>query len=105
MLQCSECEYFRRDAAGRVSFGCDPFSTIKEPACLTKLQLVRTMEMGQKLDRLVNAYEATLSIYRRMQPLQEKMIEHMEREMRETDEGESWKFGDAEDDELDDDRI
>lgn len=101
MIQCSECEYFHRDAAGRISFTCDPFSTIKEPACIAKLQLLRETENGQKLDRLVNAYESTLSIYRRLQPMQEKIMEHMEREISETEETDSWKFGNEEDDDDD----
>jgi hypothetical protein len=98
MIQCSECEYFRRDTAGRVTFLCDPFATIKEPACLDKLHLVREMENGQKLDRLVAAYEATLSMYRRLQPMQEKIMEHMEREITDTEQGDAWKFGLDEDD-------
>lgn len=101
MLQCSSCEFFHRDHRGRVSFSCDPFSNIKEPECLTKLTLARTMESDRKLERLVNAYEATLAIYRKMQPLQEKMFEHMEREIRESEEGDSWKYGTADDDEDD----
>lgn len=107
MLQCSECEFFRRDAAGRVALSCDPFATIKEPECLVKLQLIKSMESGQKLDRLVSAYEGTLAIYRRMQPLQEKMMEHMEREIRETEEGDSWKYIDPDDDDepLDDNGL
>ena len=102
MIQCSECEFFRRDSLGRVTFGCDPFSTIKEPACIAKLQLVREMENGQKLDRLVNAYEATLEMYRRLQPMQEKIMEHMEREITDTEQGDSWKYGLDEDDESPD---
>ncbi|MCB9853737.1 MAG: hypothetical protein H6819_11620 [Phycisphaerales bacterium] len=102
MIQCSECEFFNRDAMGRVSFSCDPFSTIKEPSCIAKLQLVREMENGQKLDRLVSAYESTLSIYRRLQPMQEKIMEHMEREISETEDADSWKFGlEDEDDDFD----
>lgn len=104
MIQCSECEFFRRDAAGRVAFGCDPFSTIKEPECIGKLQLVREMENGQKLDRLVHAYEATLAIYRRLQPMQEKIMEHMEREINDVDESDAWKYNadDDDDDAFDD---
>lgn len=104
MIQCENCEHFSRDATGRVSFTCDPFSTIKEPACIAKLQLVREMENGQKIDRMVNAYEATLAIYRRLQPMQEKIMEHMEREISDTEETDAWKYGLNEDDdeELDD---
>jgi hypothetical protein len=97
MLQCSECEYFQRGTNGQVGFRCDPFSTIKEPECLVKWQLLRLGEMGQKLDRMVGAYEATLAMYKRMEPLQEKMMRHMEREIDEAEEGDAWKHEDGED--------
>ncbi|HPF37136.1 MAG TPA: hypothetical protein P5081_00415 [Phycisphaerae bacterium] len=99
MIQCSDCEYCSRDALGRVSLTCDPFSTIKEPECIAKLQLAREIENGQKLDRLVAAYESTLTIYRRLQPMQERIMEHMEREISDTEETDSWKYGGEEDDE------
>lgn len=94
MLQCSECEYFSRGPGGQISFRCDPFSTIKEPECLTKWQLLRTAELTQKVDRMVAAYEATLAMYRRIQPLQEKMFRHMEQEIDDVEESDSWKYGD-----------
>jgi hypothetical protein len=106
VIQCSECEFFMRGPAGQLGFKCDPLSTIKEPECLVKWQLMRTNEMGQKLDRLVAAYEATLEIYKRLQPLQEKMFRHMEHEIDETEDADSWKFGledEPEEDKLDDD--
>ena len=93
MIQCGECEYFVRGPGGQLGFRCDPFSTIKEPECLVKWQLLRTNEMTQKLDRLVAAYEATLEIYKRLQPLQEKMFRHMEHEIDDTEEADSWKYG------------
>jgi hypothetical protein len=105
MIQCDQCEHFVRGPAGQVAFKCDPFSTIKEPECLAKWQLLKSSELSQKVDRLVTAYEATLSIYRRMQPLQEKMFEHMEREIKETEEGDAWKFGDEEKEDDDDDNL
>lgn len=101
MIQCDQCEHFVRGPGGQVAFKCDPFSTIKEPECLTKWQLLKSSELSQKVDRLVTAYEATLAIYRRMQPLQEKMFEHMEREIKETEEGDAWKFTDEDDDDTD----
>ncbi|MBX3396072.1 MAG: hypothetical protein KF841_11965 [Phycisphaerae bacterium] len=104
MIQCENCEHFVRGSNGQVAFRCDPFSTIKEPECLTKWQLLKSSELGQKVDRLVAAYEATLNIYRRMQPLQEKMFEHMERELRDNEESESWKY-DLEDDDDDEGDI
>jgi len=102
MIQCSECEYFVRSPDGRLGFRCDPFSTIKEPECLLKWQLIKIDQSGRKLDRLVAAYEATVEMYKRLVPLQEKVIRHMEREIQELEEGESWKYGyDDEEDEED----
>lgn len=90
MIQCEDCEYFVRGPGGQVGFKCDPFSTIKEPECLTKWQLI-------KLDTMVRSYQATLAFYQRLAPMQEKMFKHMEREIDEMDEGESWKYGEDED--------
>ncbi|MFH1419505.1 MAG: hypothetical protein ABII12_14615 [Planctomycetota bacterium] len=98
MIQCSECEFFNREGSGRLGFKCDAFSTIKEPECLTKWQILRSAELSQKLDRMIAAYEATLAIYRRLQPLQEKMFRHMEREIDDAEEADTWKFGEASDD-------
>jgi hypothetical protein len=58
MIQCSECEFFERGPNGQLTFKCDPFSTIKEPECLAKWQLLRTAELG-RMDRMIAAYEAT----------------------------------------------
>ena len=100
MLQCSECEFFERGPNGQLTFKCDPFSTIKEPECLAKWQLLRAAELGQKVDRMIAAYEATLAIYKRLQPLQEKMFRHMEREIDEVEEGDAWKYDEEEEDEA-----
>ena len=105
MIQCSQCEYFQRGPGGTVAFACDPFSTIKEPECLVKWQLI-------KLDTMVRAYEATVQMYKRMAPLQEKMLRQMEREIDAVDEADSWRRGyddegegdNGEDDELRDPR-
>lgn len=106
MLKCEECEHFVRGSNGQVAFKCDPFNNIKEPECITKWQLIKTSELTHKLDRMVKAYEATLEIHKRMQPLQEKMFKHMERELDEADDAESWKYGynDDEDEENPDGR-
>jgi hypothetical protein len=84
MLQCSQCEYFVRGPAGQAGFRCDPFTNIKEPECLQKWQLV-------KLEMMVQAYQATIAMYNRLAPLQEKMFRQMEREMDDLDESEQWK--------------
>jgi hypothetical protein len=93
MIQCSQCEHFVRGPDGQMTFKCDPFGNIKEPECLIKWQLLRAVELGQKLDRMVTAYEATLALYKRFAPLQEKMFRHMEREIDDAEDAESWKFG------------
>ncbi|MBP7935664.1 MAG: hypothetical protein KA354_13540 [Phycisphaerae bacterium] len=84
MIQCRDCEHFVRGPGSQAGFSCDPFSTIKEPECLVKWQLI-------KLDMMVQAYQATVEVYRKLAPLQEKMIRHMEREMKDIDEADSWK--------------
>ncbi|MFQ6048452.1 MAG: hypothetical protein ACE5K7_03720 [Phycisphaerae bacterium] len=90
MLQCCECEHFVRGPDGRLSFRCDPFATIKEPHCLVKWQLI-------KLDMMVRAYQATVQIYRRIAPLQEKIFRQMEREADQMDEADRWKYTDQDD--------
>jgi hypothetical protein len=91
MIHCKDCEFFRRDEQGRVSFACDPFSTVKEPECLTKWHILKT-------DQMVQAYHATLSYYRRLGPMQEKMFKVLERELDDINESESWKASDEEED-------
>jgi len=91
MIQCSECEHCHQGPDGRVGFSCDPLRNIKEPECLMKWQIIRLAEMSAKLDRIVSAYETTADMYKRLGPLQEKMFRHMEREIDEADEADSWK--------------
>ena len=98
MLQCEECEHFRRDAQGRIQLSCDPFSTIREPECLLKWQLLRQ-------DALLQAYHSMLGWYQKLAPMQEQMFQYMKREMDEMDEGESWKYSDQDDDEGEDDEA
>ncbi len=86
MIQCSECELFVQGPGGQAGFKCNPFTNIKEPECLAKWQLL-------KLDMMVKAYEATLEMYRKLAPLQEKMIRHMERELDDIDDADAWKYG------------
>ena len=94
MLQCTDCEFFRRNPNGEPELTCDPFSTIKEPECLAKLQLLHLKTIAQ-------SHQATLDMYRRLAPLQEKMFRHMEREIDESESADSWKLelNDEEDDE------
>ena len=95
MIQCQDCQYFSTAHDGAVLLRCDPFSTIKEPECLHKWQVV-------KLDALTQAYQATVEIYRRLAPLQEKMMRQMEREIDEMDQADRWKLGLDDDDDDDD---
>ena len=67
MLQCKDCEFYSRSIQGGVMLRCDPFSTIKEPECLQKWQLVR-------LDGLLRSYQAILNWYQKISPMQEKMM-------------------------------
>jgi len=97
MLQCSQCEHFIRGESGQVGFRCDPFATIKEPECLIKWQLIKTSETARQMDRMVKAYEATVKMYERLAPLQEKMFRQMEREVDEFEETEGWKYTEDED--------
>jgi len=93
MLQCTECEFCRKDERGRLQFTCNPFVNVKEPECITKWQLL-------KLDMLLRSYQAMLAFYRRLAPLQEKMFKHIQRELDDMDEADKWKYDqDDEDDE------
>ena len=94
MIQCKDCEYFRRGENGEISFACDPFSTIKEPECLAKWHLI-------KINQMVASYQSTLRYYEKFAPMQEKMFRMMEREIDEIDEAEKWKTPEDEDEDED----
>jgi hypothetical protein len=93
MIRCQDCEFFRARADGSPELLCDPFSNIKEPECLSKWQIAQ-------LGVIAKSHEATLEMYRRLAPLQEKMFQHMEREIDEAEDADQWKRGN--DDEEDD---
>lgn len=99
MILCSSCEHFHQAAGGQVRFTCNPFTNIKEPECLQKWQLLKLDIMTTKVDTMVRAYQATLQMYERLAPLQEKMFKHMEREIDEADEADQWKLQDDDEDE------
>ncbi len=84
MIQCKDCEFFHTTEDGRKSFSCDPFSTIKEPECITKWQLIR-------LDMLLASYNAMLSWQQQLAPLQDKIFKYMKREIEDIDESDKWK--------------
>jgi hypothetical protein len=96
MLQCQDCEFCVKDNLGRIVLRCDPFSNIKEPECLQKWNLV-------KIDVLVRSYQATLSFYQKLAPLQEKMLKHIEREIEDIEDSDRWKYKEDEPDATDDD--
>ena len=100
MNQCSQGDHFSLGPNGEISLKCDPFGRIKEPECLAKWQLLRTAELSEKLNRLVAAYESTQEIYRRFAPMQEKMFKHMEREIGEVEDADSWKRNGEDNDEA-----
>ncbi|MBN1488387.1 MAG: hypothetical protein JXA69_00595 [Phycisphaerae bacterium] len=102
MIQCKDCEYFIVGPDGGIGFSCNPFTNIKEPECLTKWQLIKIDAQLTKIDTMVRAYQATLEIYKRLAPLQEKMFRHVEREIDETEETDSWKYEYDDDDEHSD---
>ena len=91
MIQCQDCQHFHRGPKGEIAFSCDPFSTIVEPECLQKWNLI-------KINQMVAGYQATLSYYRKLAPLQEKMFKAMESEIDSMNEGDKWKV-DEDDDE------
>jgi len=71
------------------TFKCDPFTNIKEPECIAKWQLIR-------LDMLLASYQGMLKWYGRLAPLQDKIIQFMQREINELDEADQWKLDDEE---------
>lgn len=93
MIQCEQCELATKDAAGRIILRCNPLTNIKEEACLQKWQLI-------KIETMVQAYQATIQIYQRLAPLQEKMFRHMEREVEDMDDADSWKRPDDDENET-----
>ena len=97
MIQCRDCEHFRRDEEGRISFACDPFINIKGPECLVKWQLI-------KINQMVEAYHSMLGYYQKLAPMQDKLFKAMERELDDMDESEKWKQDqDDEEDKEDED--
>ncbi len=81
---------------GKRTFKCDPFTNIKEPECIAKWQLIR-------LDKLLASYQGMLKWYGKMAPLQDKIIQFMQREINELDEAENWKTEDDEQEEEEED--
>ncbi len=96
MLRCEDCEFFHRAADGSPHLTCDPYSTIKEPECVAKWQLTQ-------LQVIAKSHQATLDMHRRFAPLQEKLFRHMEREIDETEDADSWKHDAGEDEDENED--
>ncbi len=91
MMPCENCEFAEQLQPGKIVLRCNPFTNVKEEACLLKWQLL-------KIDTMVQAYQATVQMYQRLAPLQEKMFRHIQREVDEMDEADSWKNPDDEQD-------
>ena len=89
MIQCKDCEFCEIGPDGRKTFKCDPFSTIKEPECITKWQLIR-------LDMLVASYQGMLKWQKKLAPLQDKIFKYMKREIEDMEETDHWKLDDEE---------
>jgi len=87
MIQCKDCELYQSDAGGKRAFKCNPFTNIKEPECIAKWQLIR-------LEMLLSSYQGMLQWYGKMAPLQDKIIQFMQREINDLDESDSWKLDD-----------
>jgi len=96
MLQCKDCEFYRQASDGSPQLACNPFTNVKEPECLAKWQVIQ-------LGVIAKSHEATLAMYQRLAPLQEKMFQHMEREIDETEDADRWKYGDDDEDADDED--
>ncbi|MCK4913058.1 MAG: hypothetical protein KAI59_05815 [Planctomycetes bacterium] len=89
MIQCKDCELCQAGPDGKKVFKCNPFTNIKEPECIAKLQLLR-------LDMLVASYQAMLKWQAKMAPLQDKMLKFMQREIEDMDETDRWKIDEDE---------
>jgi len=90
MIQCKDCEFCEMGPGDKRTFKCDPFTNIKEPECIAKWQLIR-------LDMLLASYQGMLKWYGKMAPLQDKIIQFMQREINELDEADQWKTDDDDD--------
>lgn len=91
MLPCEHCEFAEQLQPGKIVLRCNPFTNVKEEACLLKWQLL-------KIDTMVQAYQATIQMYQRLAPLQEKMLRQIQREVDDIDEADFWKNPDNDQD-------
>ena len=87
MIQCKDCDLCQMGPDGRRVFTCDPFSNIKEPECIAKWQLIR-------LDMLLASYRTMLEWQKKLEPLQDKILKYMKREIEDLDESDQWKLDD-----------
>ncbi len=87
MIQCVNCELCEIQDNGRKVFKCDPFSNVKEPECLMKLQIMR-------LDMIAASYRGMLNWQEKMAPMQSKLFKCVQREIDDIDESDSWKQDD-----------
>lgn len=99
MIQCESCEFFERDSLGNPVFRCDPFSNIKEEACLAKWQIIQLNQVLAAQRELSQSYQATSDFQQRMAPLQEQVFKMVQREVNDIEEGDAWKQAYEEEDE------
>ena len=90
MIQCIDCELCEILENGRKTFKCDPFSNIKEPECLQKMQIMR-------LDMLATSYRSMLHWQEKMGPMQNKLFKYVQREIDDMDDTEGWKHQEDDD--------
>jgi hypothetical protein len=98
MIQCKDCEFCEMGPDNRRSFKCDPFTSIKEPECIAKWQLIR-------LDMLLATYQGMVKWYGKLAPLQDKIIQYMQREIGELDEADQWKLDVDEDEDQEEEDL
>jgi hypothetical protein len=96
MIQCKDCEFYMKGPDGSRVFKCNPFENIVEPECLAKWQLMR-------LDMLLATQQSLYRNNEKLGPLQDKLIKYVEREIDDIDESDSWKYGEDDDYEIDED--
>jgi hypothetical protein len=90
VIQCKDCEHYEQDEHGRRIFRCDPFTSIKEPECLQKWQILR-------MDLLVSHYQTMLAMQQKMAPIQDKIMRYVKRELDDIDEADRWKLDNPDD--------
>ena len=95
MIQCKDCQFCKRSDDGQLIFTCDPFTTIVEPECLTKWQLLR-------LDGMTAYFRSLQGQQQKMAPMQDKIMRYVQRELDDIDQTDNWKY---EEDDIPDETL